>query len=199
MSIRAPSPGRPRGFEIEDAVRRAADIFRLQGFAGTSLVDLLKATGLARGSLYKAFADKHALFLAALDQYIAEAMERLRDRLAQPSARDGIRLTLQYYAGLSSEARGMQGCLINTATAELLPEDPVVRDRVGQYFDRMRALLAETLLRGQAQGEFNPKLDPEAFSRLLLCTIQGMRVLGKTRPIAADMQAIVETALTALR
>jgi len=57
---------RPRGFQEREVLLLAADAFVAGGFEGTSIDDLVKALGLHRGSLYKAFGSKHGLFLAAL-------------------------------------------------------------------------------------------------------------------------------------
>ena len=46
---------RPRNFDEDDVVAKAADIFGRLGFNAASIDDLLGATGLQRGSLYKAF------------------------------------------------------------------------------------------------------------------------------------------------
>ena len=48
-------------------------MFKSRGYHCTSVQDLTEGTGLARGSLYKAFHDKRTLFLAALDHYTAGA------------------------------------------------------------------------------------------------------------------------------
>ena len=58
--------GRPRGFDTADVLKAASERFRTHGFAGTSLDDLVDATGLARPSLYAAFGDKRAIYLAVL-------------------------------------------------------------------------------------------------------------------------------------
>ena len=62
--------GRPREFEIEDALDAAAKAFWSQGYEATSLEDLMKATGLHKGSLYKAFGCKHDLFKSSLEYYL---------------------------------------------------------------------------------------------------------------------------------
>src|SRR5260370_11555848 len=69
--------GGPRSFETEAAVERAMGVFWSRGYHATALPDLLRATKLSRGSLYAAFGDKHALFLRALDRYIADALARM--------------------------------------------------------------------------------------------------------------------------
>ena len=62
--------GRQRTFDEAEVIVQSASVFLRQGYEGTSIDDLLAATGLHRGSLYKAFASKRGLFLAALQHYI---------------------------------------------------------------------------------------------------------------------------------
>lgn len=47
-------------------VSKCAETFRNTGYEGTSIDDLVQATGLHRGSLYKAFGSKRGLFVLAL-------------------------------------------------------------------------------------------------------------------------------------
>jgi AcrR family transcriptional regulator len=53
---------RPRNFSEESVLAQAADVFARMGYNATSIDDLLSATGLQRGSLYKAFGSKRNLF-----------------------------------------------------------------------------------------------------------------------------------------
>ncbi len=57
---------RPRAFDERNVIEQAAAMFAEQGFQGTSIDDLVEATGLMRGSLYKAFGSKRNLFEASL-------------------------------------------------------------------------------------------------------------------------------------
>lgn len=63
---------RPRTFDEQAVVRLAAELFAAQGFNGTSIDDLVTATGLMRGSLYKAFGSKRNLFNSALKSILSE-------------------------------------------------------------------------------------------------------------------------------
>ncbi|MHB1171810.1 MAG: TetR/AcrR family transcriptional regulator [Lacisediminihabitans sp.] len=60
--------GRNRSFDAADVIAKCAEVFLRTGYEGTSIDDLVNATGLHRGSLYKAFGSKRGLFLAALHQ-----------------------------------------------------------------------------------------------------------------------------------
>lgn len=62
---------RTRQFNIQDAIRAAAGQFLATGYEGTSIDDLVRATGVHRGSLYSTFGSKRDLFLAAMDQTFA--------------------------------------------------------------------------------------------------------------------------------
>src|SRR3712207_567851 len=53
---------RPRNFAEETVLAQAAQLFARMGYNGASIDDLLIATGLQRGSLYKAFGSKRNLF-----------------------------------------------------------------------------------------------------------------------------------------
>ena len=65
---------RPRKFVEDQVIEAARDQFWARGYAGTSLDDLVAATGLGRGSLYGAFGDKHVIFMRALDEYSTATM-----------------------------------------------------------------------------------------------------------------------------
>jgi AcrR family transcriptional regulator len=75
--------GRPRAYDPDTALRRATGAFWRHGFAGTSLDALTDAMDMNRPSLYGAFGDKRALYLAALDRYVAESVEQMRAALSE--------------------------------------------------------------------------------------------------------------------
>jgi TetR/AcrR family transcriptional regulator, transcriptional repressor for nem operon len=58
--------GRPREFDEARVIGKSKELFASQGYHGTSLDDLVKATGLLRGSIYKAFGSKRNLFETSL-------------------------------------------------------------------------------------------------------------------------------------
>src|SRR6478736_855304 len=127
--------GRPRSFDTEAVVERAMGVFWSRGYHGTALPYLLRATKLSRGSLYAAFGGKHALFLRALDRYIAEGLARMDvelDPRAKPVA--GLRACLSRYAERTGGASGKRGCLLVATAMELAAHDPQVERRVIAFF-----------------------------------------------------------------
>jgi AcrR family transcriptional regulator len=69
--------GRPRKFDIDEALDRAVLVFWQLGYERTTLTDLCEAMSINRPSLYAAFGTKEQLFHRALDRY---AKVRMRTR-----------------------------------------------------------------------------------------------------------------------
>lgn len=129
-------------------LKAAGERFRSQGFAATSLDDLVDATGLARPSLYAAFGDKRALYLAAITRLTARvsaAFDRL-GALGLAPAPLVERLLIGAIDGYLTGEQAPAGCLvISTATSEAAADAPV-RAALSAFLamedDRIEALLA---------------------------------------------------------
>lgn len=174
-------------------------VFWSNGYNGTSLPDLIEGTGLSRGSLYKAFGDKKGLFLAALDQYIARARERVASTLQGPGpAKDAIRQALLRYAQIASGAVGQRGCLLVATATEMVSQDAEMAERVRAMFVWLQDAFARAIERGQAEGDIAADQDSQVLARLLLCLTQGMRAVGKAGAAKKDMVAVVEAAMRIL-
>src|SRR6516225_9529344 len=82
--------GRPRGFNLEQALDRALDVFWRKGYEGATLPDLTRAMGINRPSLYAAFGNKEALFKKAIDRYVEGPGCHVTEALAEPTVRNVI-------------------------------------------------------------------------------------------------------------
>lgn len=195
----SPSIGRPREFDIEEAVRKAMDVFWDRGYHDASLPDLLGGMGLSRGSFYKAFADKRAVFLRALDVYIDDSIRKVDEMLnSNASPKAAIREVFSRNAELSSGKHGLRGCFVVLTATEMLPGDEEVLVRISRLFRRLQDLFAAAIIRAQTLGEIDHSLDGRTFARFLVCQIQGMRVLGKAGADLDDVRAMIDLALKPL-
>jgi TetR/AcrR family transcriptional regulator, transcriptional repressor for nem operon len=188
--------GRPRSFDVEAAVERAMGVFWSRGYNATALPDLLRATKLSRGSLYAAFGGKHSLFLRALDRYIADALTRMDiefDPRRDPV--DGLRAYLAGYVNRTSGANGRRGCLLVATAMELAGHDPEVGRRVAGFFKAMEVRVADELSRAKTAGKLADGVEPSSAARILVCFVEGLRVVGKTAPKPITSQAAADALL----
>src|SRR3954452_6583886 len=135
--------GRPRAYDPQASLQRAMDRFWRSGYASTPLDEICAATGMNRPSLYAAFGDKHALYLAALERYWQFSLAAMREALADGDQSLDEALMRAYDGQLSIyfAGEGMQrGCFaIGTATTEAV-EDPEIRTVLA---DGLRSLDAD--------------------------------------------------------
>jgi TetR/AcrR family transcriptional regulator, transcriptional repressor for nem operon len=172
--------GRPREFDLDEAIRSAMNVFWDQGYHDTAIPDLLAKMGITKGSFYKAFGDKKAIFLRAMELYSEEAAQSIRIVLASdPSPMVAIRNAFLRFADLSSGGDGTRGCFAVLTAAEMLPVDTESAELVRSHYERLQTLFAEAVRKGQVMGEIKSDLDPEVVSQFIVAHAQGMRVLGK--------------------
>lgn len=188
---------RPRTFDPDDVLNTALDIFWRKGFRGTSLDDITAESGLAKPSLYAAFGDKNALFLKVLDRYHDGIIARTGKLLARnSSARDAISDWLESFVPYCSGSKGTRGCLsINNAT-ELPADQADLLASVERYNARLEDLIRRRLEtdRDQFSKDFNPK----AAAYFIITLYNGLMVMARQAPSAANVRAAIRTAISSL-
>jgi TetR/AcrR family transcriptional repressor of nem operon len=188
--------GRPRAFDMDEALDKAIRVFRERGYKATSIGDLAEAMTLASGSLYKAFRDKRAVFLAAFDRYAelgAKQLLRLAD--TPKPGRERLCEVLAFYIENSRGLEGKRGCLVVGSAIELAIHDPGVAARVKACLARNEAFFANLIREGQSDGSIPKRIDAETAARALVCLTQGMRVVGKAGRPPPDAASFIETAM----
>lgn len=176
-----PRRGRPRAYDPAEALKAARDVFWLKGYAATSLDDIVEATAMNRPSLYAAFGDKEAIYLAALKMQ--------GDLLVgQVSAAVALDLKLRPFLDLFFDrsidsylagAQGARGCfLVGTALTESLTREDVgavVRDAFGRVDD----LLEQRFRRAKKDGELSKTADARALAMLVSSTMHELAILSR--------------------
>ena len=174
-------------------------VFRERGYHATSIADLTKAMELASGSVYKAFKDKRAVFLAAFDREGSRRRKQLMRLLnTAKSGRERMRLALTFIAESSYGVEGKRGCLIVGTAAELATFDAEVAQRVTAALRQTETLMVDLIRQGQTDGSISAGIDSKVTARLMLCLLQGMRVIGKTGRSRQEMMAVVDVAMKLL-
>lgn len=179
---------RPRSFDEERVLRDLRDQFWDAGYAGTSLQDLMRVSGLGKGSLYAAYGDKHQLFLRTLRNYNEESAGNVREAIAKsPRAIDVLRMIIM--APASQDAR--RGCLMANSTCELASADPEVLSEARQTYEGVTAMIADCVTRAQEEGDLPADKDATATARVLLAAQQGLVFMGRT---GMDLETLTATA-----
>lgn len=190
---------RTAAFDRETVLERAMHAFWRRGYDGTSIHDLVAATGINRASMYNSFGSKQALFLAAVDHYVERVnAERLALLQGDGPAREALRRYFDSLIAFSVGEGRRLGCLLTNTAVELGPRDRDVERKLAGIFARVHSALEQLVRRGQAAGDIAPEKDPVALARFLLNTIHGLRVLARCQPDEAALRDVVAVALSVL-
>jgi AcrR family transcriptional regulator len=185
--------GRPREFDVEEALAAALRVFWTKGYEGASLSDLTEAMGITRPSLYAAFGNKEALFKQALDLYESEKLAYARSALEAPTARGVAQRMLDgTIQNITSECRGCLGVIASVSCSN--PDSPIgqeMRDRT-QY---VRCALVERLQQAIDDGDFTIPVEAEAMTRYLLAVMQGIAVQAGSGASREELQEVAEATL----
>ena len=176
---------RPKEFDQEKALHRAISVFSQKGFAATSTDDLMQAMDVGRQSMYDTFGDKRALFLKALEVYVAESIGAINVELQTPgSPLAAVRRALVHFAE-RKDLSSTDGCMGINAVCEFGMRDEEVTQITRSAATVQRHTLMETLRQAQLEGELDAHTDIESLADFFDSTLAGMRIAakaGKTRP-----------------
>lgn len=186
-------------FDVDEVLDRAMQVFWHQGYAATSVQDLVRETGVNRASLYATYSDKHALFMASLRMYADGLRQQKLARLEQAHApKEAIRQLLLAFTHLGPEKGASRGCFLTNTALELAAHDAEVARVVGRAQKDMEAFLARMIERGQADGTISAACRPASAAGGLLATLIGLAVLCRSRPEPRLLKSIVEDAMLRL-
>jgi len=191
--------GRPKTFDEDAVLDRAIEQFWTTGYHAVSVRDLETGTGVLKGSLYAAFGDKRALFLASLRRYADQSAVQIRELLSHgANPRAGLEHYLRVRGKGCTGPGRTRGCLLANTAAEVAPHDPEVRAVVGQSFAKLAAALEPAILEAQEQGLLSRRHDAHELAAHLVVLVQGMSVVGKTEPDSALVRSSLRFALSLL-
>ena len=180
---------RPRKYDEEDTLERILDLFWATGFDGTSLSDIVAATGLQKGSLYGTFGDKQTMYLRALAAYDARHVRGAIEMMAARPGREALS-TLMHFPADAVRTGDHRGCFLCNSVQE--------RDRLDDdsaalaYASKagLRVAILDALERGWP-GERFTSADADVWLALYF----GLRVLARSGASAGELSEVANGAL----
>lgn len=188
--------GRPRAFDIDEALERAMRVFWQHGYEGASLDDLTGAMRINRPSLYAAFGNKQALFAKALDRYQAGPADYVREALEAPTSRAVAKRILEGAIHLLTDPRNPKGCLFVQGALACSSESDDVRAELAARRDAGVALMRRRFKRAIAEGDLPTGADAAALARYVATLAHGLAVQAAS---GAGKKELLEVARLALR
>ena len=201
MSTESKTPqarGRPRCFDLEEALDRSLLLFWEKGFQNTSLDEIAAAVGVKKPSLYAAFGDKEMLFRKVLQRY----SEKLSQPLQALDRYDDIRAAISALielgiAGGCSDGHP-RGCLLASAFADSTLLPPNLAKEIKALVSQADQAVAQRLKKAVRDGQLPPDFDAKGTAKFLVTLMHGIAVRIRAGASRADMQRVKKAALRCL-
>jgi len=160
-------------------IEQAAPIFNEKGIAGTSIDDVLKAAGVAKGCLYGHFDSKEELSYATVDYMLQKIIDR-RNRVIEKETTAKAKLFAfmdLHKDPLNSLITG--GCPILNFSIESDNTNPVVQQKIQTIIISGNKLFASIIREGIKNGEFKADLNADEFALKMFAAIEGGNFISK--------------------
>lgn len=172
----------------QQIVEEAARLFNTHGFAGTSVNEVLDATGIAKGALYNHFPSKEALALEAFDHAVAPIralVERTLGGGEPPEVR--ILAMLEAVRQVARHRDLPGGCPLTNTAAEADDAFPELRAKAIALVQDWRAGLAAVLAAVAGSGRYLLPAPPHELAGVMISMLQGAgliaQLLGDTKAV----------------
>ncbi|MGL5834575.1 MAG: TetR/AcrR family transcriptional regulator [Waterburya sp.] len=161
-------------------VQQAAAVFNQKGYAGSSIADIMQATGLKKGGIYNHFASKDELAVAAFDyavslmsQEVWSAVKTKRNAIARLQA-----LVSSYLVYIETPPI-VGGCPILNTAIEADDTDSPLRDRAISAINNWRNLIVRIINQGIKKGEISSTTEPDTVATIIICNIEGAIMMSQ--------------------
>lgn len=159
-------------------IAQAAPIFNQRGFSGCSMQDVMEATGLEKGGLYRHFHSKEELAVEAFRYTLGRAV-KLRTEHLDPSrgAVDALRAFVKQFIETTGAVRG--GCPLMNTAIDADDGNSALRELAREGFSEWRTRLRGIVEEGIKRGEIRKKTNPRTVANAIISTLEGALMLSR--------------------
>ena len=159
-------------------IAEAASLFNQRGFEGGSLSELMEATGLEKGGIYRHFSSKEELAAEAFDYAWKVVLDtRMHDLDRIPNSVDKLKQFIANFIDRRPSVPG--GCpLLNTAI-DADDGNPVLRERARKGLHEWRDRLSSIVDSGIKRREIRRGVNAKEAATLIISSLEGALVIGR--------------------
>lgn len=169
-----------KSFDIDQATGNAMRAFWAKGYEATSLADLLKATGINKGSFYNAFGSKKKLFMECLSKYDRENRLAIITKLS--ALQDPVAAIAMFFDILIEQNRpdsDIKGCLIVNTALDFPHHDDDTVKIVETSLKQIELFFKAQIEHGHESGTISKTVSPATTAKGLLTLLVGLHVLAR--------------------
>jgi len=159
-------------------VKEAAGLLNQRGFEGLAYSDLMAATGLEKGGIYRHFPGKQNLAEEAFRYAWKTAVEqRQRGLESIGNSVEWLKAFVSNFVHIRPGVPG--GCPLLNAAIDTDDGNPALRRHAERALRGWLSTLTRVVSRGQRRGEIHPAVEASRAARLLVATLEGALMISR--------------------
>jgi len=183
---------------------KVAPIFNKQGYIGTSLTDITKATGLTKGAIYCNFSNKEDLALQSFQLNISFAITPLFKLVATiEGSLNKLYAITNYHRNYYDLVKDIGGCPMLRVGVDTKFINPLLFKAAQNLSQKFTLGLTAIINDGIINNEIHPNTDPAKYAKIILSLIEGSSLLAFTHNdqsyIDSAMDFIDSTVIESIR
>ncbi|MCD0472217.1 TetR/AcrR family transcriptional regulator [Flavobacterium sp. JAS] len=160
---------------------KVAPIFNKQGYIGTSLTDITKATGLTKGAIYCNFSNKEDLALQSFQLNISLAITPLFKIVAtKEGSLNKLYAITNYQRSYYDLVKDRGGCPMLRVGVDTKFINPLLFEAAQNLSQKFTLGLTNIITDGIMNNEIQPNTDPVKYAKTILSLIEGSSLLAFT-------------------
>ena len=168
-------------------IEQTAPLFNQGGMVGCSMQDILHATGLTKGGIYRHFSSKEELAAECLKYSLALVFQaRSGNAELIPNAIDRLRYLVDRFVSTPSPLKG--GCPLMNAAVDSDDGDPQLRRLSVEGLRAWKSRLLHILKEGTERGEVVSGTDPVLVVNTVIATLEGSLLISRIERTSSAME-----------
>lgn len=161
-------------------IEKAAPIFNMHGYEGTSMSQLTEAIGMTKGAIYGNFKNKDEIAHAAFEYNMSIIIGRITELVgSRKNACDKLITFAAYHIDNFDLFLEKGGCPILNAAVDSDNSDLPIRSSVLKAIDNWLDSVVRIVESGKKKGEIKADVDSGEFASLFVSSIEGSLMLSK--------------------
>lgn len=161
-------------------IAKAAELFNVKGYSGSSLSDITELTGIKKGGIYRHFSSKDEIALEAYNYAGRVVGEQFQAAVTDQETASGKLLAYLYvYENVVEAPPFIGGCPLLNVAVESDDAHPILRENAQQGLKATLDNIKEIITEGIQSGEFKPTLDADALATFVLSMMEGGVMMSK--------------------
>ena len=161
-------------------IRTSSELFNTRGYYGSSMSDIMEATGLKKGGIYNHFENKDEIAFAAFDRSYSLVLKRFKEKLAAcDNSEEKLRAMIEVFQSLLTNPIVKGGCPIFNTAVDSVDVHPKLQKKAKDSVNTLLKYVEIKVEEGKIENEFKASISAADFALLLVSTMEGAMMVSR--------------------